>query len=57
MTTQLDPAEEAVNVVPETEQEPDTTEYEIAPVPEPPDDVSVKPTPNVPEVDVTESTA
>ena len=57
MTTQLEPADVAVRVDPDTEHAPETTEYVTAPLPDPPDVDSDNPTPKVPDVVVTESAA
>lgn len=56
-TTHVEPAVVDVSVEPDTEQEPDTTAYDTAPVPEPPDVVNVNATPTVPNVEVTDKPA
>jgi hypothetical protein len=55
--TSQEPAAVGVRIVPAIVQSPDTFVYVIAPVPEPPDVVSVRFAPNVAVVLVSESAA
>ena len=52
-TTHDEPASSGVNVAPSTEHVPDTTCHDTEPLPEPPDDVSVRFEPYVADVDDT----